>query len=201
VSNFVLFGALLAVLLTRSRKAQKAGNQRNEQLVYAGSLLMAAVLPLAWMVRNCVAMGDFTASHEKMFYLGWVMKPLNETWRHPIFTPSGLWYFTRELIDSFWRGEIVWGHGALRNGRAEIFYLYSTLVLLACFAAYFFLRRRKQNALQRWSGWIWLGLLSGSVIFMAAISLPYEFQECPYLRNQRHISCRGESLLERCCPL
>jgi len=180
VSNFVLFGVLLAVLLARSRRAEKAGNQGHEQLVYAGSLLAAGALPLAWMARNRIVMGDFTAAHEKTFYLGWIVKNWNEMWRHPIFTPSGLWYFLRELTGSFWRGEIAWAHGALRNGAAEFFYLYSTLALLACFVLYFLRSRTDDRALQRWSGWTAIYVFSASVVFMAAISLPYDFQECVY---------------------
>ena len=180
VSNFVLFGVLLAVLLMRSRSAERAGNQGNEQLVYAGGLLAAVALPVVWMVRNRVVMGDFTASHEKTFYLGWIVRPWNEIWGHPIFTHSGMWYFVRELIGSFWRGEIAWAHTALRNGAAELFYLYSTLALLVCFTAHFFWERKDQSALQRWSGWSAIYLLGLSVVFMAAISVPYDFQECVY---------------------
>jgi hypothetical protein len=180
VSNFVLFGALLMAVLIRSKKAERRGNPGDEQTMLAISLLAAAALPFAWMVRNRLVMGDLTASRAKMFYLGWIVKPLAEMWHHPIFTPSGLWYFTRELIGSFWRGEYSWAHGALRNGSAEIFYCYSTPVVMTVFLAYFFSQRNEASNLRRLSGWVLLYLLAASVLFMAVISLPFDFQDCPY---------------------
>src|SRR5262249_37737780 len=57
VSNVVLFGALLAVLLARSKSA-KQDSGRSEQTICAGSLLAALSLPLAWMARNRVVAGD-----------------------------------------------------------------------------------------------------------------------------------------------
>jgi hypothetical protein len=180
VSNFVLFGVLLAVLVARSRKAKRRGESGNEEKFLAASLLAAVALPLLWMIRNRVVMGDFSATHEKTFYLGWVMKPWNEMWHHPLFTASGAWFFVRELTGSFWRGEYVWAHGPLRNVNAEIFYLCSTLMLVPLFSAFFLARLGDDNRLQRWNGWLSLFLVGASVLFMAAISLPYDFQLCPY---------------------
>jgi 4-amino-4-deoxy-L-arabinose transferase-like glycosyltransferase len=89
VSNVVLFGVLLAVLLARSKRAEKTSNGRGEQMVCAVSLLAAVSLPAVWMARNRIVVGDFTATQEKVFYLGWVAKPWSEIWHHPIFTFPG----------------------------------------------------------------------------------------------------------------
>jgi hypothetical protein len=180
VSNFVLFGALLAVLLIKSRKAEMLLNPGKEQRMIAASFVVSLTLPLLWMARNRVVMGDFTASQAKLFYLGWITKPWAEIWHHPIFTASGSWYFVRELIGSYWRGEYVWARGALRNGAAEQFYLYSTLVAMAGFLAYFIARRKEQSALERLNGYLALYLLAASVLFLGGISLLFDFQDCPY---------------------
>jgi len=180
VSNFVLYGALLAVLLVKSRKAEKLATPGHEQKMLAASFVCAVALPLLWMARNRVVMGDFTESHAKLLYLGWIMKPWAEWWQHPIFTAAGAWYFVRELIGSYWRGEYVWARGALRNAPAEYFYLYSTLAAIAAFLAYFFARRKQGSALERLNNYLSLYLLSASVVFLAGISLLFDFQDCPY---------------------
>jgi hypothetical protein len=180
VSNFVLFGALLAVLLVKSRKAAQLGNPGHEQTMIAASFVAAAALPLLWMARNRVVMGDFSGSHAKLLYLGWITKPWAEMWQHPIFTAAGAWYFVRELIGSYWRGEYVWARGALRNAAAEYFYLYSTLAAITAFLVYFFTRRKQASALERLNGYLSLYLLLASVLFLAGISLLFDFQDCPY---------------------
>jgi len=200
VSNVVLFGVLLAVLLTRSKRAEKTSNSGREQMVYAGSLLAAVLLPSIWMARNRVVVGDFTATQEKVFYLGWVAKPWSEIWHHPIFTFSGVRVFARELIGSFWRGEYLWGGQTLRSERAEVFYLYSTLILVACFAFCFFWKRGEKNRLEAWSGWTSLYLVSTSVIFMAAISLLYDFQECVYPSREAPYLVSGRIIIGALLP-
>jgi len=180
VSNFVLFGALLAVLLIKSRKAERLGNPGNEQKMIAASFVASLALPLLWMARNRMVMGDFTGSRAKLFYLGWIPKPWAETWQHPILSAPGVWYFVRELVGSYWRGEYVWARGALRNGSAEHFYLYSTLLAMTAFVAYLFARRREESVLERLNGYLGLYLLAASVLFLAGISLLFDFQDCPY---------------------
>ena len=180
VSNAVLFGALLIALLVKSRRVEKLGNPGSEQTMIALSFLAAISLPALWLARNRVVMGDLTGSQAKIFYLGWVPKPLAEIWRHPIFTFAGASGFFRELIGGFWRGEISWAGGPLRNAVAERFYLISTLMLLAAFLIQFMRDRRTNSRLQRLNEYLSLYLVGASVVFMAAISLLFDFQDCVY---------------------
>ena len=169
-------------------------------MVCAGSLLAAVSLPAVWMARNRMVVGDFTATQEKVFYLGWVAKPWSEIWHHPIFTFPGLRVFARELIGSFWRGEYFWEGQTLRSERAEVFYLYSTLLLVACFAFSFFWKQREKKRMEDWSGWTSLYLVSASVIFMAAISLLYDFQECVYPSRQAPYLVSGRIIIGALLP-
>lgn len=180
VSNVVLFGALLIALLVKSRRVEKSGNPGSQQTMIALSFLAAISLPALWMVRNRVVMGDLTGSQAKIFYLGWVPKPLAEIWHHPIFSFSGAGLFFHELIDGFWRGEIAWAGAPLRNSFAERFYLFSTLLLVAAFLVQFIRGREARGWLQRLNEYLSLYLVGASVIFMAAISLLFDFQECVY---------------------
>jgi hypothetical protein len=180
VSNVVLLGALLIALLLKSRQVGKLEKSDREQTLIALSFLAALALPALWLARNRMVMGDLTGSQAKIFYLGWVPKPLTEIWRHPIFTPAGTGYFFHELIDGFWRGEIAWSGMPLRNAVAERFYLISTLLLLAVFLVQFVRNRGTEGRLQRWNEYLSLYLVAASVIFMAAISLLFDFQDCLY---------------------
>ena len=180
VSNVVLFGALLIALLAKSRRMEKLGSPSREQTVIALSFLAAISLPVLWLARNRVVMGDLSGSQAKIFYLGWVPKPLAEIWQHPIFTVGGASYFFRELINGFWRGEIAWSGGPLRNAWAESFYLFSTLLSLTAFLIQFVRDRNTEGRLQRLNEYLSLYLVGASVIFMAAISLLFDFQECLY---------------------
>jgi hypothetical protein len=180
ISNVILFGALLIALLIKSRSVEKLGNPSCEQTMIALSFLAAIALPALWLARNRVVMGDLTGSQAKIFYLGWVPKPLAEIWHHPIFTFPGARVFFHELIDGFWRGEIAWAGTPLRNSFAEQFYLISTLLLLGAFLIQFTRGRTTNSWPQRLNEYLSLYLVGASVIFMAAISLLFDFQECVY---------------------
>jgi len=178
LSSVVLFGALLAVTLFKSKRAEKLANSVRQQTMLALSLVAAAILPLTWMVRNRLVMGDLTGTQAKLFCLGWVTKPWGEIWQHPIFSFRGVQYFVHELTASYWRGEIIWAGQPLRNGKAEVFYLSSTLVLLAAFLVCFALRKKEQ--IQRFSEYLSLYLVAASVLFLASVSLLFDYQECVY---------------------
>jgi hypothetical protein len=180
LSSIVLFGALLAVALCKSKRAEKLANSSGQQTMLALSLVAAAILPVVWMVRNRVVMGDLTGTQAKLFCLGWVSKPWREIWQHPIFSLNGVRYFVRELTGSYWRGEFIWAGQALRNGKAEIFYLFSTVALLILFLVYFTLHRKELASQQRWSGYLSLYLVTASVLFLAFVSLLFDYQECVY---------------------
>jgi len=180
LSSVVLFGALLAVTLFKSKRAEKLANGVRQQTMLALSLVAAAILPLTLMVRNRLVMGDLTGTQAKLFCLGWVTKPWGEIWQHPIFSLRGVQYFVHELTGSYWRGEIIWAGQSLRNGKAEVFYLFSTLVLLAAFLVCFALRKKEQTGPQRFSEYLSLYLVAASVLFLAFVSLLFDYQECVY---------------------
>jgi hypothetical protein len=198
ISNFVLFGVLAPALLIKSKRLGKARGGGQARIAMA--LLAALGPPVLWMARNRVVMGDLTGSQAKIFYLGWVEKPWAEIWHHPIFSLPGAWYFTRELIGSFWRGEIAWAGQPLRNSSAEVFYLYSTMVIVAAFVSYFATQRREQSGPQRINGYASIFLLGASVAFMAALSLLFDFQQCPYPSRARPYFVSGRIIIGTLLP-
>ncbi len=96
---------------------------------------LALLPPLLWLGRNLVLGGDFSGTAIKIEGLGWSRKPVAAWPAHPIFTPGGAWIFVRDLVPSFWRGELVWQRLELRFVAVDAFYRFSTLLFLALAAA------------------------------------------------------------------
>ncbi len=180
VSNFVLFGVLVAALYVKSRTAARLGAFRDQCQVIIASALAAVFLPVLWMARNRAVMGDFTGSKAKMAYLGWTLKPWREVWHHPIFSVYGLGDFLHELIRTYWRGEYVWAGTPLHGVYADNFYLFSSYLMFVAFSAYFVSEGQGERKLQRLSNYLSLYLVLASILFMAAISLPFDFHQCVY---------------------
>jgi hypothetical protein len=87
------------------------------------------VIPLViWGGFNYFALGDFTGTHSHIEYCGWQIKPFNQIWHHPIFTLKGFYYFSSNLIVSFWRGEFVWHFQGVHSKNADILYIITSAV-------------------------------------------------------------------------
>jgi len=193
LSNFPLVAVALAVIVTRSiaiiLRAPRTG------LIALAALISCAAIPVgAWVLWTKFHFGDFTGSTGKIGVLGWTRKPFGDWWRHPIFTPRGVWTFWSDLIASFWRGEVSWHARPLRWRGADRFYVVSSLLLLA--AATVGLRKRAQlSAFQRQAiGSAILIFLTG-VAFLALLSIQFDFGNCinpsrkhPYFTSGRLLS-------------
>ena len=178
VSNCVVYAALAAALWLWWRKF--SGSTRNRIGLLGGFIFSSLALPVAWMLRNYAVMGDLTGSRAKIAYLGWTMKPLGEIFDHPLFSLSGLWYFLSKLIVNFWRGEYVWYMERMRWIVADRVYQISSIMLLLVFLVTLFKQWKSLPEIQRLAGVQALLLVVGSVLFMAAISLPFDYHSCPY---------------------
>jgi hypothetical protein len=176
ISNCVLYGAFVLMLWYWAK--QSSATAVSKLWTMGGSLLISLSLPLLWMLRNYLVIGDVTASRAKTEHLTWTLKPLGEIFHHPIFSLGGLSYFLSNLVRSFWRGEYEWHGLAMSWPPMDWLYLVSTLVMIAAFAVHV-LRRKNSPSGQSLAEFQSLLLIFGSVFFMAAISLPYDFQRCP----------------------
>lgn len=109
------------------------GGQGRPSLARRWALLWAVALlpPLLWLGRNLVLGGELTGTGVKIEGLGWGRKPVAAWLAHPLFTPGGAWIFLRDLLPSFWRGELVWERFELHFVAVDVFYRLSTLVCLA----------------------------------------------------------------------
>ena len=119
-----------------------------------------------------------TASWAKTGYLGWTLKPWPEIWHHAIFSANGFHYFFNMLTEGFWRGEIWWRGDPMRWGVADGWYRRSSIIFVVTFAVKLFKKGRSEGKLQRINGYLSLYLILAAYLFMAAISLPYDFHDC-----------------------
>jgi hypothetical protein len=193
VSNSVLYGALAVTLWFWMRRPEAA--RMRKTWVVSANALAAVVLPSLWILRNYLVIGDFTASKAKMHALTWTAKPFANIFDHPLFTWNGLSYFLVQLTRSFWHGEYLWHGHWMRSPGVDWFYVFSSALMIVIFVVDFWLRRRAVSPLQKLAGFQTLFLVFSSVLFLAAISLLFDFHDCiipsrlhPFFVNGRIIS-------------
>ena len=178
VSNFVLYGVLAVTLWLWVR--QSAESLPRKIRVVSASALASGVLPSLWMLRNYIVMGDLTGGKAKTHELTWTVKPLSDMIHHPLFSVRGLYYFLVQLTQSFWRGEYLWHGASMRSTWADRFYVFSSALMVLIFVADFTLKRTVYSKPRRRVGWQALFLVAGSVLFLAVLSVVFDFHECGY---------------------
>jgi Dolichyl-phosphate-mannose-protein mannosyltransferase len=176
VSNFVLYGALGVALVFWVQRSPMATQEKTWTSI--GAVTAALALPFVWILRNYIVIGDLTASRAKVQILGWSTRPLAEIFHHPLFSSSGLSYFLTELTKNFWRGEFRWHGQQMSWPVADWFYVISSAVMIVVFAVQFLRNWKTAGTLPRLAEMQASLLVAGSVVFMAAISLPFDYHGC-----------------------
>lgn len=195
VSNVAVL-VLLGVIVVFKVKQLLYEKKLKEQLPRLATLLAAATTPVViWLARNYIMLGDITGSAKKIEYLGWTLKPLGQLWNHPICTPRGLLYFLTTLTKTFWRGELVWHAEPIASRSADLFYVLSTAVFILVSGLGLVLSRGKADKRHRFVLGISFGVVVVSVLFLAVLSMLFDFHNCwypsrklPYLVSGRLIS-------------
>ncbi len=168
--------------------------ERPPRLARLALLWALAGIPIAlWLIHNQLVFGEWLASGAKLERLGWGRNVFAAYFDHPIFSPSGLWIFVTELLETFWRGELAWYRRTLASVWADAFYVGSSLlfVTLAAFGAW---RRRDDDArFVETSGCVFL---LGAAGVLVGLSLTFVFGERtnptahnPYLSQGRLVAC------------
>jgi len=178
VSNFVFFGVLAAMCGLYIARSEDV--LRKKIRVICVSSAAATVPPLLWMLRNLRVMGDLTGSSAKVRELGWTLNPISNLLRHPLFSVSGSIYFLVHLTQSFWRGEYLWHGLPMRSAVADPFYVVSSAVALIAFLCFVLARWRSLDEIQKWAALSSLFLVSASYLFLALISVLFDYHDCAY---------------------
>jgi hypothetical protein len=199
-ANLPLLGvAMLALIfkvghLARTRRLTAAVGSLS-------ALVLSTALPIAlWFAWNYHAFGDLTATGSKIEFLGWTRKPLGNWWPHPIFTLHGLNQFWPELMASFWRGEFIWHGQRLASAATDAFYWISSTLAIGLTATSLLSRHGNLNRHQRED--LWLALLSFAVLvlFIALLSIGFDFGPCVYPSNEHPYFTSGRLLSAAAVP-
>lgn len=191
VPNGILYGALALTFWVWIRRQQPV---ENKWRVVGFALAAALLLPALWMMRNYSLTGDLTGARAKMESLGWALKPHALILHHPLFSSQGLKYFLGQLAVTFWRGEYVWHMERMRWSVADRLYVFSSALMIGVFAIEL-LRGWRNKRASRFASCQALLLILTSVVFMAVLSLPFDFgvknsypsRDLPYFVSGRMI--------------
>jgi len=158
--------AMLIVLVV-ALVARRPWASRPEAIGAVATLAGVAIPVLAWQSLYWIA-GEPSGSTQKAMALGWTPKALDELWPHPIFGPAFATVFLRELLATFWRGELVWHLGPIGWPRLDLVYVGSTVV---CVVAALAGRPRGANV----GVWGSAAAVLGAIAFLALLSVRFHF--------------------------
>lgn len=158
------------------------------------AMLTVAAVPIGlWLMRNRVILGDWSGSKTKQQYLGWSIQPFAHILRHPLFTWSGASYFFNTLSRNFWRGEMYW-HAVPRVAWFDPIYLFGSILCCGAFVVLLF-RSPREGSLKRFADFSSGAMVVGSVLFLMAISIPFDFGHCFYPSRARPYFVSGRIII------
>lgn len=199
-SNVALLAVLAVVLMRETSRLHRASTLR-EEWAKSATTLAAAVVPIAaWLLRNLLVLGDATGSAAKIAVLGWTAMPGGRILDHPVFTPGGLSYFWGETVPRLWRGEFVWKLAPLASGWSDRFYSWSSLACLAVAAFVLLATWRTADRSERLVNGTSLLLFAGSILFLVAVSVSFDFDDCWYPSRGRPYFTSGRLVLGALIP-
>jgi hypothetical protein len=143
-------------------------------------MILSAGIPIgSWMLWSKAHFGDVAGSATAIALLTWTPKPFADWWRHPIFSPQGLWTFWYELLARFWRGELMWQNRELGWHVADEFYAISSLLLI-CAAMIGIRQNSGLSTFQRQALFFAALTFMAALAFLALLSIRFDFGECIY---------------------
>jgi hypothetical protein len=143
-------------------------------------LFLCAGAPIGgWMLWSKFHFGDVAGSTTAIALLTWTPKPFADWWRHPIFSPQGLWTFWSELLARLWRGELMWQNRELGWHVADEFYSISSLLLI-CAAMVGIRQNSVPSTFQRQALFFAALTFIAALAFLALLSVRFDFGNCIY---------------------
>lgn len=201
LSNLPLILVAIGVLAWRYLDQARCGKLRREIPALCALVACAAIPSIAWMLWMKFHFGDFTGAASKARLLGWTGKSFSEWWSHPIFTVSGSWIFLSELIASFWRGEFTWHAHTIGFAGMDLFYILSSggLVLVAIISL---LQKGARNLSETQRGALWMAAACfvASAVFLALLSLQFDFGACINPSRERPYFFQGRLMAGAMIP-
>jgi hypothetical protein len=170
-------------------------------LASTAALIGSAAVPIAlWFAWNFHTFGDLTATGSKLDFLGWTRKPVSNWWPHPIFTPHGINEFWPELMASFWRGEFIWHGTRLASQTTDAFYWIPSTLAIVLAVISLSPRLTKLTAFQRETLWLAFSSFAVLVLFVAMLSIAFDFGLCVYPSREHPYFTSGRLLSAAAVP-
>jgi hypothetical protein len=187
-------------LIIKIRNLAKSGRLGSVLLPFAVVVLFAGAPIAVWFAWNYHTFGDLTATASKVDFLGWTRKPLSDWWSHPILTLNGLKEFWPELIASFWRGEFIWHGKRLAEQAIDAFYWVSSTLAIGVALISLLPRLAKLTDFQREALWIAFSSFAILVLFVALLSMAFDFGPSPYPSREHPFFTSGRLLIGGAVP-
>jgi hypothetical protein len=200
ISNLPLLAVAGIFIALKIIRLARAGKLRPAALPL-GVLFLGAGLPAAgWMAWCKTNFGDCTGSAAKIHFLNWTQQPFAAWFHHPIFTGSGLWFFLKGNLATFWQGELLWHRQPLALPAVDLTHVLLTLAL-PLFALVILLRRPAVFSVpQRDALWSGLASFTALLAFFALLSVKYDFNDCFYPSRAHPFFISGRLLLGALIP-
>jgi 4-amino-4-deoxy-L-arabinose transferase-like glycosyltransferase len=201
-SNIAILALAAAVFLIKIKQAVSQ-KRLKQYLPSLSAFATAGAIPIVlWLGRNYILFGDAIGAAKSIEQRTWTLKPFGEMFNHPILTPSGLFYFLTELSRTFWRGEFVWHFKRIASGFMDWFYIISSAVFLTVSCWGFIFEKTRMDPSRRgprsprlrreasveprsdkpcracFAAGLFVIILS--VMFLAVMSMRYDFGQCFY---------------------
>jgi hypothetical protein len=195
LSNLPLIFVAISVVIWWCFAQAQSGTLRGAIRALSALVACAAIPILSWMLWMKFHFGDFTGAASKARILGWTAKPFLQWWSHPIFTLSGAWTFLSELIASFWRGEFMWHANPIGSNAMDLFSVFSSLgLILVAIISLSRNRTKELSELQRHVLWIAAACFVMTIMFLAFLSLQFDFGRCINPSRERPYFFQGRLL-------
>jgi len=106
-----------------------------------------------------------------------------------------MWTFLSELIASFWRGEFMWHAHTIGSKGMDFFYVFSSLgLILITIASVLRTRTNNLTEMQRRVLWIAVACVIATIVFLAFLSLQFDFGQCINPSRERPYFFQGRLL-------
>jgi len=179
-SNIAIVPLAALVVLIKFKTAVSE-KRLNKYLPCLAVFALAAFIPVAfWLGRNYILFGDLVGASESTKLRTWTVKPFSQRFNHPIFTPSGLFYFLSELTKRLWRGEFVWKLKEISLPVMDLFYCVSSAVLITISVLGLVFEKARMDKPYRAFVLSGLFVVAFSFAFLAYMSMRYDFGQCYY---------------------
>jgi hypothetical protein len=201
LSNLPLILVAIGALAWWYLEQARCGKFRSAIPALCGLVACAAIPSIAWMLWMKSHFGDFTGAASKARLLGWTAKPFSDWWSHPIFTARGSWIFLSELIASFWRGEFMWHARTIGFAGMDLFYVLSSAGFVLIAITSLLLKGAKNlNETQRRALWMAAACFVTTPLFLALLSLQFDFGACINPSRERPYFFQGRLMAGAMIP-